>query len=61
VVILFILSVALNILLVFGTNHGADSYYVTGHKAPIIAGTILAVVMMLLEGIKAKFFSDLRL
>jgi hypothetical protein len=54
--LLFFLSLAINILLVFGTNHGADSYYVTGHKAPVIAGTLIAVMMIGFETVRTKFF-----
>ena len=54
---LVIVSWLINFLLILGTSGGADTYYVTGHKAPLIAGLVLAVVMSAFELTKVKFFS----
>ncbi len=59
--VLFLASAGINILLIFATSGGAETYYVTGHKAPVLSGLILAAVMVVFEVSKIKFFSDARL
>lgn len=60
-IVLFIVSMLFNVLLILATSGMADTYYVTGHKGPVIAASLLALLMVLFELIKVKFFSDLRL
>ena len=60
-VLLLILSMVINYVLIRGTNGGADTYYVTGHKAPTIVALVLACAMVFFELGKEKFFSDVRL
>jgi uncharacterized membrane protein YvlD (DUF360 family) len=58
---LFILSAALNYLLIRLTSGFGDTYYVSGHKGAILVSVVLAVTMLLFEIVKDKFFSDIRL
>lgn len=60
-VLLLILSVVLNYVLIRGTSGAAETYYVTGHKAPTIVAIVLSLTMVLFEFTKVKFFSDARL
>jgi hypothetical protein len=52
------LSIVINYLLILGTNNSAETYYVTGHKAPLTVALVLAAVMVSFELGKEKFFSD---
>jgi len=58
---LFILSAALNYLLIRLTSGFGDTYYVSGHKGAILVSLVLAVTMVGFEILKDKFFSDLHL
>jgi K+ transporter len=60
-VLLLALSVVINYVLIRGTNGAAETYFVEGHKAPLIVACVMAVAMFTFELGKEKFFSDVRL
>ena len=59
--LLLLLSLVVNYLLISGTSNFGQTYYVTGHKAPVIVAIVLACTMVLFELGKEKFFADVRL
>lgn len=58
--LLYFLILALDYLMIVSTSNMEIGYYVTGHKSPLIASTVLAVVAFLTEFIKEKFRADVR-
>jgi hypothetical protein len=60
-VLLFLIAWGINYLLILGTSGFGDTYYVTGHKGPVIVSTVMAFSMVLFEMGKERFFSDVRL
>jgi hypothetical protein len=60
-VLLFLMGWGINYMLIEGTSGFGDTYYVTGHKGPVIVATVMGCSMVLFEMGKEKFFSDVRL
>jgi hypothetical protein len=60
-ILLFLMAWVINYLLIQGTSGFGDTYYVTGHKGPVIVATVMASTMVIFEMGKEKFFSDVRL
>jgi len=60
-VLLFLMGCGINYMLIEGTSGFGDTYYVTGHKGPVIVATVMGGSMVLFELGKEKFFSDVRL
>ena len=56
--LLYSLIFVLDFLLILATSNAPIGYYVTGHKSPLIAAAVLAVVAYLTEFIKDKFRAD---